>query len=282
MTLACNAPSALVLLLYFFLTGCVSNLRRCVASETRSLHFDSMMTDKRTLCIRSPFVLWRCVPCGFVDLTFRTDENGAPIHVSCHTAVCCWCCCEPQQLSLDSTVAVAKQPLCNGWRLLRDTGASFVLAFLFHLIPSVLWGAARSLGSPRNHALMGVVWFAGWPVFFAILQLLRPWGLQLSPRAASARFVPFQSRAHAAAVAAWWMSRRDGKAGVAAQPPTRWTMCNAWLVLGLLLWAVLWANALYTGVEVAACSGRGCCRDNATTLECCVATGYPNATSCGP
>ena len=51
----------------------------------------------------------------------------------------------------------------------RDIFASFLMAFLFHLIPSIIWGAENSLGTPSNHQMMGAVWFLGWPIFGCLL-----------------------------------------------------------------------------------------------------------------
>ena len=124
------------------------------------------------------FLIWRCVPCGYDRLTFTAGGE-----VLLRRA--CGCCCDerplppqPQQLE------VRKQPLCSAARLLRDAGLAFVLSFLFHLVVSIVWGAARSLGSAENHQLMGAVWFGGWPAWFVAVQLLRPWGLVVHDRQA--------------------------------------------------------------------------------------------------
>ena len=135
--------------------------------------------------VRTLLMMWRCVPLGVEALRVLPPASAAPRR----TGVCCT---STTALSIQSST-VCKQPLCSMWRLLRDAAASFVLAFFFHLVPSIAWGAERSLGSPSNHALMGIVWFLGWPVWFVIVQALRPWGLRVEGGARRTVFVPFQS-----------------------------------------------------------------------------------------
>ena len=147
-----------------------------------------------------------------------------------------------------------------------------MLAFLFHLVPSIIWGAENSLGSSRNHQLMGVVWFGGWPCWWVFLQLLRPWGLLVRDSNVKVH-IPLASWDEARAVAEWW---GEGKIG---PPPPPAPTIDAWLVVGLSALLALLANALYTGAEVVACMDRGCCKDDASTLASCRATGYPNSTA---
>ena len=221
-------------------------------------------------------LLWRCLPCGTETLSFRAD--GTLVR---HSRTCCYCCCGPSVRDR-AQLRVGYQPFCDAPRLLRDVLVSFLVAFLFHLIPSILWGAEASLGSPDNHRLMGAVWFGGWPIWFLVLSALRTPGLHLDARAGccSAGFVPFHSYAHAEAVAAWHASARADPRVKPAPVPSPVPVIDVWLLAGLAAWAVLLGNAIYVAAEVAACMDRGCCRDDAATLDCCVASGYPNATSC--
>ena len=229
-------------------------------------------------------LLWRCLPCGTEMLTFRADGT-----IERCSRACCFCCCGPTVIG-QPQLRAGYQPFCNAPRLLRDVLVSFLVAFLFHLIPSILWGAEESLGSPDNHRLMGAVWFGGWPMWFLVLSALRTPGLHLdaNPGCCSAGFVPMHSYAHAEAVAAWrashaWRLNRLGADPVVklAPAPAPAPLFDAWMLAGLVVWAVLVGNAIYVAAKVLSCHDRGCCRDDAATLDCCVATGYPNATSCG-
>lgn len=87
--------------------------------------------------------------------------------------------------------------------------------------------------------------------------------------------MPFHSYSHAQAVVEW-----HATAAVGSTPPARAPLVDAWMVVGLLVWLGLIVNGIYTGTEVVACMDRGCCRDDADTLDCFVATGYPNASWC--
>jgi len=227
-----------------------------------------------TARVRTIHQLWRCVPCGTEVLEFFQDE--CEWWVDWRSQNCCWLCCGPRRLRLAACAAqVGKQPLCNTARLIRDGACSFVVALLFHLIPAIIWGAERSLGSSQNHQLLGLVWFGGWPVWFVVLQLLRPWGLHVRRgecgchNDCTALFIPFQSYSHAHAVAAFWSAPSE------TQPPAATRLCDPWMCVGLCIWTGLWANAIFTGIRVIECSNRGCCKDDASTLDACVATGYP-------
>ena len=175
-------------------------------------------------------------------------------------------------------VRVSRQPACTGQALSVASNVfwSFILAFLTHLVPSIIWGAASSLGSPRNHGRMGIVWFSLWPVYCAIMVLARPRGLIVTDDAGRDHFVQMTLATGdlAERVAAFWMQPHHlgkGETGT-VQMPRMWRPVT---VVGTLVFIALLANAFYTGAAVVACMGRGCCRDNATTLPSCVATGYP-------
>jgi len=92
------------------------------------------------------------------------------------------CCCikETKTVKLDaalaSTATLDRETYTVGL-FFRDLGGSFHYAFMFHLVVSVIWGVERSLGSPENHAQMGLVWFGGWLVWMGIAVLLRPGGI---------------------------------------------------------------------------------------------------------
>jgi hypothetical protein len=168
--------------------------------------------------------------------------------------------------------------------LLRDLPIAFLAAFLFHLVPSIIWGAEVSLGSPANHQLVGVVWFAGWPVWFLVLQLLRPWGLHCpytpDGLGCTGTFIPFASHAHAKAVAEWWAAAARKHGASQEPPPLPLARCArrdvACTLVGLAVVIALVVNALVTAAAVQSSVNRGCCLDNATTLESCRATGYPD------
>ncbi len=226
--------------------------------------------------VRTYYMYCRTIPIGIERLVFRADGSAG------WNRTCCGCVV----LALPSGVVmkVSKQRLLH-WRLLLDAFASFILAFLVHLIPSHILGLAWVLGSPQNHALLGIPWFGGWPVCFILTVLLRPWGLSLthSVDGSSCGWVPFASRGHAVRVAAAHaecaVARQSGEreAGGGWLPAApAW---NGGFVTGMLVLLGLIAHAVVCGVLIVDCVGRGCCRDDAATLESCVATGYPtNAT----
>eukprot|EP00967_Tisochrysis_lutea_P051717 scaffold63935_cov39-Tisochrysis_lutea.AAC.1 len=148
-------------------------------------------------------LLYRCIPIQRGSLSFQ--RIGSVLEVQWEA---CCCSCAPIRIRLEDVPKVCRQPLCSWMRLLRDVPISFLAAFLFHLIPSLIWGAEVSLGSPSNHQTMGVVWFAGWPIWFIIFQLLRPWGLHcpgtVDRVSCTGTFIPFASYYQAKAVAEWW------------------------------------------------------------------------------
>jgi len=249
-----------------------------VDEKTLPIAFDPDAPPNAPICfVHTHLLIWRCFPASFEKLTFELDEQqciARVLHRSGITGIYC-----PREIR-DATPILKRQPFFCWARLVRDGGISFLFALLFHLVPSIIWGAENSLGSPWNHALMGVVWFGGWPLWFVFAQLLRPWGIAFSPGCTDCTgcesvFVPFASYAHAQQVQVWWASAmRDGKA--TTRPPVRTRCCNTLMAIGLLIWAALIANAIYTGVQVLECVDRGCCADDKSTLDSCVATGYPN------
>ena len=266
---------------------------------------------EKQIVVRTPLWIYRCIPGGFSKISF----DPTTLQVSVGGVVCCFspdlCTSTVPTVTFDSDIIVRKQACCEALvrgvlrllvctpseefaccealvRLARDLAGSFVLAFLVHLVPSIIWGAEVSLGSPSNHQLMGVVWFLGWPVWFVLLQLLRPDGLSLRRRVSEdialkfddnprPIFVPFGSRAHAEAVKAWWEGWQQNRSDPPPPPPP--TRCCGWpQAVGLLLLSALVGNALATASIVTACIERGCCLDDEATLASCRATGFPNAT----
>mmetsp|Transcript_10995 Transcript_10995/g.23492 ORF Transcript_10995/g.23492 Transcript_10995/m.23492 type:complete len:291 (-) Transcript_10995:198-1070(-) len=228
------------------------------------------------------FLVWRCIPSGLQRLTFQLVADGSCTNLLYTDASCCCCCCAIKtQIPRGTAPVVRKQAFWNWPRLLRDAPLSFLLAFLIHLVPSIIWGAEESLGSPENHALMGVVWFGLWPVWYILLQLLRPWGISLDLTCCACEawggiFVPFASYKHATEVCAYWRKAYTQRDPSVERPPSRARLCDAFMLIGILVLAGLLANAIYTGVEVLACSDRGCCADDKSTLDNCTATGYPD------
>lgn len=230
--------------------------------------------------VRPLLMLYRCIPITAGSLVFGALADEIEV---CWDSCCC--ACLPVRLDARTVPRVRKQPLWSVARLIRDLPISFVIAFLFHLVPSNAWGAEVSLGSPQHHQMMGIVWFGGWPVFFILLQLLRPWGLHLPATPAgcgcTGTFIPFASPTHARAVAEWWAAavakNRTVNASLPPLPRARLTACDATnIVAGLLVAAALVVNALVTAAAVNDCMSRGCCFDNATSLESCRATGFPS------
>ena len=254
---------------------------------------------EKPIVVRTPLWIYRCIFGGFSKISF----DPTTLQVSVGGVVCRFspdpCTATVPTVTFDSEILVRKQACCGCCcaefaccealvRLARDLAGSFVLAFLVHLVPSIIWGAEVSLGSPSNHQLMGVVWFLGWPVWFVLLQLLRPDGLSLRRRVSEdialkfddnprPIFVPFGSRAHAEAVKAWWEGWQQNRSDPPPPPPP-WRCCGWPQAVGLLLLSLLVGNALATGSIVTACIERGCCLDDEATLASCRATGFPNAT----
>jgi len=230
--------------------------------------------------VARPFLfLYRCIPVQRGSL--KLDIVDSSMHI--RWEMCC-CSCASVRIELEAVPKLSRQPICSWFRLIRDLPIAFLAAFLFHLIPSIIWGAEVSLGSPANHQLMGVVWFVGWPVWFLLFQLLRPWGLYCPGTpdglGCTGTFIPFASHAHAKAVVEWWAAAAD-KNGASQSPPPlppaefapRDVACT---VVGLAVVIALVANALATAVVIQSCMSRGCCFDNATTLDSCRNTGYPD------
>ena len=280
--------------------------RREPRARARKLVIDMPESAEKPIVVRTPLWIYRCIPGGFSKISF----DPTTLQVSVGGVVCRFspdlCTSTVPTVTFDSDIIVRKQACCEALvresiaamicqcegfaccealvRLARDLAGSFVLAFLVHLVPSIIWGAEVSLGSPSNHQLMGVVWFLGWPVWFVLLQLLRPDGLSLRRRVAAVKFddnprpifVPFGSRAHAEAVKAWWEGWQQNRSDPPPPPPP--TRCGWPQAVGLLLLSGLVGDALATGSIVTACIERGCCLDDEATLASCRATGFPNAT----
>lgn len=214
-------------------------------------------------------MLYRFLPTGSCTLEFGHDNENL-IHLRYSS-----CGCQVDQtVSAVQSLQVCRQPVCHCLRLTRDAVLSFVVAFLFHLLPSIVWGAEESLGSSSNHQLMGAVWFLGWPIWFAVMQVLwRPWGIQITTAAKGDWFVPFDSWQHVTDVVAWWPTNKSSNEPVPARP--RPLMFDPWFLFGWLFSLVLVTNMFVTGVLVFQCNERGCCKDDESTLDCCVETGYP-------
>ncbi|CAB9528379.1 expressed unknown protein [Seminavis robusta] len=231
--------------------------------------------DERIL--HTNLLLYRFLPVGSFTVTFDTTGNEKMAHIS---ASCCGCCAGTEQsvpMNDDTTLQVLQQPLCHCGRLVRDAGLAFVLAFLFHLIPSIIWGAEESLGSSSNHQLMGAVWFGGWPIWFIIMQFLRPWGIQIQTKNNDDNatiFVPFASWKHATEVVACW-EKSKYETPMPPMPEKPSLFHDLQFIVGWIFFLVLIINMFVTGALVTDCNSRGCCKDDEDTLDCCVETGYP-------
>lgn len=230
--------------------------------------------DDRPNTIHTYSLLYRFLPTGSCTLVFGHGNNTNEIQVQCSSCLCQG----DRRVASAESLQVRRQSVCHCWRLTRDAILSFVLAFLFHLLPSIVWGAENSLGSPSNHQLMGVVWFLGWPIWFAVMQVIwRPWGIQINTTSdkgsSSSLFVPFDSWQHATDVVDWWQNKKNN--GDPVPPRPRSLVADPWFLFGWIFSLILVINMFVTGVLVVQCNERGCCKDDETTLECCVETGYP-------
>lgn len=234
-------------------------------------------SDPDNMTVHTTLMLYRFIPIGKYVMSF--DRCDARAHISGSTCGGACCCAIRRNVSAASNLVVRKQPLCNILRLLRDAALAFPLAFMFHLVPAVIWGPETSLGSSSNHIIMGYVWFVGWPVWFGIMQLfLRPWGIEVTTPEHDTFFVPFASYKHASEVVSWWQNNCKGNSSNDEEPLPQKPQLrrDPWFMVGWFFALFLVINMVVTGVLVMQCSNRGCCVDNGSTLDCCVETGYPD------
>ena len=141
--------------------------------------------------------------------------------------------------------------------------------------PSAVYylGCRAISGKSRESRGYGICGFLGWPMWFALMTFARPAGLRVRYKSQSGvdrqHFIQlgvYSSQLAKNLEQAWKLGKTYPK-----MPRTwRWST-----VIGTLIWIGLLVNMFYTGVMVMECSNRGCCVDNATTLDSCVATGYP-------
>jgi len=165
------------------------------------------------------------------------------------------------------TVAKAKITCCT---ILRDVLLSFVFAFLFHLIPSLIWGVETSLGSASNHQRMGAVWFGGWAIWCPLFIIgLRPWGLHHE-----GNFIQIPTKSDAERAAERWTSIIDSPDVLPTLQKQR--LVQPAQIVGSFVFAFLIIWGLVTMSMVQACNDRGCCKDDSSTLDFCVKTGYPS------
>eukprot|EP00947_MAST-08B_sp_MAST-8B-sp1_P001455 g1455.t1 len=159
-----------------------------------------------------PYLMWGFWYAGTrrVRVGKLPDGTGRILFEEIYGCCCCPCCRGDQgeiHCSEDH-VRVTRASICGcpataSFHVLSVFFA-FLLAFLFHLIPSVIVGVEIVLGSPEMHQQLGVVWFGGWPVFIVILILTRflfDYGLEIkNPKTGARRFVSVGSHAEATAV----------------------------------------------------------------------------------
>ena len=249
---------------------------------------------------RFPYALWGHVPLGYDDLTFGDDV------VWRRRRFCGSCCCGGQgeiQFARANTVSVnaGKRPMCLDPILwVRDVLASFVTAFLFHLIPSIIWGAEESLGTPENHQSMGAVWFLGWPLFGSLFLCatlnvrgvlvekagkVKPFFIplthfngDLADRVAHAitEHLDLATGACADESKSSTSTMNAGSAPQFGKADGELLVWRAPTIFGVLFWSVLWINGIVTGVLVQNCMAAGCCLDDAATYVNCTTTGHPN------
>lgn len=194
-------------------------------------------------------------------------EDGSVVWKS--TACCC--CKSTGQLSLAPVPLVQKESI-TCYTVLRDLFLSFVFAFLFHLIPSLIWTPEASLGSPDNHQKMGMVWFGGWILlwFPLFIFVFRPWGV----KCASGDFIQMPTYEDAVTTVERWGMCVDSPGTMPSFKKPRF--CKRPHLIGSFVLAVMLVWGLVTMSLVQECNGRGCCKDDASTLDACVATGYPS------
>ena len=246
---------------------------------------------------RFPYALWGHIPLGYDDLTFGSG------HVTWRRRRYCCGGQGERRFARDNTTKVraSKRPPClNPLLIIRDVFLSFVTAFLFHLIPSIIWGAEESLGTPENHQSMGSVWLWGWPVFGCLFlgATLNVRGVLVEQAGrANPCFISLTHFTGDLAVRVAHTFTEHPKLGVAASADDleiSTTSANTgsvqflgtsdgglstWrapTIAGVLFWSVLWINGIVTAVLVQTCMARGCCLDDATTYVNCTTTGLPN------
>lgn len=262
------------------------------------------MSHTPSLSLHLPAAWWLVIPAGYDELDFYPREGDAEADGSAERGswerivwkrVRWWrwvFCCggrfdkrhKPGITFLDPKTAhidVRRRPTCGrgscDWRLaLGNLFWSFILAFLVHLVPSIIWGAANSLGSPGNHGKMGAVWFSLWPVFFAVMSAAQPYGITTADAEGKQWFVQttFATRGLAEQIVQTWQRPCSLDHGAApGSIPGTW---RPQTIAGTGAGLALIANALYTGYAVMVCMGNGCCRDDAATLLSCASTGFPS------
>lgn len=259
--------------------------------------------DITSYSLTSLDLLYSFIPVGCYKLRFEFSQEGSncdeerdevgsksPIIMICeHGCLGQRCCRKSMELDWESlSASVEKKPyICCSWRILRDGINSFVFAFLFHLVPSVIWGPENALGSSANHQKMGVVWFGSWPVIFILLQYLRPQGIHFcgnTPRHGPRKkyFLPFPSKKYATDVKTWietskQLIQQDGNTtSTIPSLPKKSHWSNVPMIVGLTFLLFLIVNMFVTMKLVQDCTSRGCCKDNEDTLMSCRETGYPS------
>lgn len=250
------------------------------------------------MTLRYPYALWGQIPSGWDELSF---EDAGDVVWRQQRWLCM--CCSSNRLGMTERrftrkmtilVSPSKQPArCSLW--VRDILASFVMAFLFHLIPSIIWGAERSLGTPTNHQTMGAVWFLGWPLFGCLLlgATFQKKGIiieelhseDLIPRRHFVQLTHFKGDLHKhvsraterhLGLASEEQSHENAIRGLLELHGGGISKWRAATVGGCLFWIILWVNGVVTGIVVQNCMASGCCLDNETTYDSCTTTGEPN------
>ena len=183
----------------------------------------------------TPHYLWGFWWAGTREVTLAPssapESKEATVRwTSVYGCCCCRCCvgergsatvCATEDVALDDrNVRVRGPSLCacpgNTAGLvfgfyLATTAMAFLLAFMFHLVPSVAIGVEVVLGSALAHQQLGVVWFAGWPVFIILLIGLKAAterGIDIADAASGTRhYVPVGSYGEAAALKAALLQR---------------------------------------------------------------------------
>ena len=133
------------------------------------------LLEKELMKVTMPSELWLHIPTGHDELIIF--ENNASQVQWTKKRRFCFCCKSTTKSKFDPNkiTDISREPysILAG---IRDFFTSFVFAFLFHLVPSMIWGPVHVLGTPENHQAMGAVWFGGWVVWFILAVFMRPRG----------------------------------------------------------------------------------------------------------
>eukprot|EP01128_Nolandella_sp_AFSM9_P008634 TRINITY_DN5321_c0_g1_i1.p1 TRINITY_DN5321_c0_g1~~TRINITY_DN5321_c0_g1_i1.p1 ORF type:complete len:241 (-),score=34.38 TRINITY_DN5321_c0_g1_i1:107-829(-) len=144
----------------------------------------------REVVLHNPRRLWYYFPMGEDKITVSPvddDEVNVEI-VKSHGLCCCSCYTTEDEFTITKQSLISRRPakFCPfGWWSIAYVVLmilwTFTLAFLLHLIPSMIITPEVVLGSPENHQALGMVWGVIWAVLVLIHPFLRPARLVVRP-----------------------------------------------------------------------------------------------------